>query len=187
MATNHSRTLPPLLGTSTVDTERLGTTAMAVPSHDAPTPSRHDAAGMAGGTANVGANGLDGGRAGGEAGGAAQKPQGSGKDEQAREHTNGHDQADADTAGAVTDVVEISIFEKPGAEGPLTKVGQLGPDGKLEMDPSYCWMSSGRRGYWQSTSPQRRRTRQIGRCGMASRWNGRGRSGREYWRRCSRS
>ena len=73
----------------------------------------------------------------------AQKPQGSSKDEQAREHTNGHDQADADTAGAVTDVVEISIFEKPGADGPLTKVGQLGPDGKPEMDPSYCWMSSG--------------------------------------------
>jgi hypothetical protein len=40
-------------------------------------------------------------------------------------------------------VVEISIFEKPGADGPLTKVGELGPDGKPEMDPSYCWMSSG--------------------------------------------
>ena len=49
----------------------------------------------------------------------------------------------SDTAGAAMDVVEISIFEKPGADGPLTKVGQLGPDGKPEMDPSYCWMSSG--------------------------------------------
>jgi hypothetical protein len=75
--------------------------------------------------------------------GPAQEPQGSSKDEKAREHTNGHDQADAGTAGAATDVVEISIFEKPGADGPLTKVGQLGPDGKPEMDPSYCWMSSG--------------------------------------------
>ena len=49
MATKHSRTLPPLFGTSTADTERLGTTAMAEPSHDAPTPNRHDAAGVAGG------------------------------------------------------------------------------------------------------------------------------------------
>ena len=73
----------------------------------------------------------------------AQEPQGSSKDEQAREHTNGHDQADAGTAGAVPDVVEISVFEKPGADGPLTKVGQLGPDGKPEMDPSHCWMSTG--------------------------------------------
>ena len=43
---------------------------------------------------------------------AAQEPQGSGKDEHAREHTNGHDQADTGTAGEATDVVEISIFEK---------------------------------------------------------------------------
>ena len=65
----------------------------------------------------------------------AQEPQGSSKDEQARKHTNGHDQADAGTSGMATDVVEISIFEKPSADGPLTKVGQLGPDGKPEMDP----------------------------------------------------
>jgi hypothetical protein len=73
----------------------------------------------------------------------AQESQGSSKDEQAREHTNGYDKADAGTAGAATGEIEISIFEKPGADGPLTKVGRLGPDGKPEMDPSYCWMSSG--------------------------------------------
>ena len=76
----------------------------------------------------------------------AQEPQGSSKDEQAREHTNGHDQADAGTAGAATDVVEISIFEKAGADGPLTKVGQLGPDGKPEMDQSYVGCRRGRCG-----------------------------------------
>ena len=36
----------------------------------------------------------------------AQEPQGSSKDEQAREHTNGHDQADAGTAGAVAGRLE---------------------------------------------------------------------------------
>ena len=49
----------------------------------------------------------------------------------------------SDTADAVTDVLEISIFEKPGADGPLAKIGQLGPDGKPDLDPSCCWMSSG--------------------------------------------
>ena len=50
MRVKHSRMLPSLFGTSTADTERLGTTAMAEPSHDAPTPNGHDAAGVAGGT-----------------------------------------------------------------------------------------------------------------------------------------
>ena len=69
MRVKHSRMLPSLFGTSTADTERLGTTAMAEPSHDAPTPNGHDAAGVAGGTANV--VGHDGGRAGGKASGGA--------------------------------------------------------------------------------------------------------------------
>ncbi len=81
MATKRSKTPQPPLGNSAADTGRLGTTAMAdrqpepqpsfEPSRFTPKHNGHDDAGVAGVTANVGANGHDAGRAGGKASGGA--------------------------------------------------------------------------------------------------------------------
>ena len=70
----------------------------------------------------------------------------SGRDKpQPNEKGNGFDDTASDDAGAGTaiDEIEISIFEKPVFDGPLAKTGQLGPDGKPDLDASHCWMSTG--------------------------------------------
>ena len=108
VATKRSKTPPPPHRMSATDTERLETTAMAdrqlepqpsfEPSRVTPMPNGHDDAGVAGVTANVGANGHD---AGGRANGKRHRNNGAG---------NGKSQSSSSAAIGASELVRLGTW-----------------------------------------------------------------------------